>query len=535
MPSPGSIFLGPGFSRPGLLAVGVALMASPHLAAGEPSAATGGRRPNIVLVMSDDQGWGDVGYNGNRLARTPHLDAMAREAIRFDRFYASSPVCSPTRGSCLTGRHPSRYGIDWPDDVLPASELTLPQVLKTAGYRSGHFGKWHLGECETSGTTVTSEVGQGWKIDPASYAPPWERGFDVCFSETAGGPTYNPLVWGRDKGPGNRVIMNRPVLWGETPAVPGVVRSGVHFWTGPGRAATGNLHGDSSQLIMDRALEFIETETAAKNPFLAVVWFFAPHSPIAAGNSDRKPFASLGMEEQHWYGCLAAMDAQIGRLRQRLRELDIADNTIVWFCSDNGPSWVVEYNSAGPYRGEKGLLHEGGVRVPGILEWPARFPQPRVVSAPVCTSDFFPTLLAWAGVDLPAQAGPLDGIDVTPLLDGTQPGRPRAIAFQSPVRKGLGHDWMTDPDHWRRNEDPSTRQLALSGNRFKLFSDDNGRTFRLYDLVADPGETRDVAEAHADVMQAMRAELQAWLESCQRSREAVALTVAGSERGRRSP
>ncbi|MBL9214527.1 MAG: sulfatase-like hydrolase/transferase [Opitutaceae bacterium] len=494
-----------------LVATVVALDAAPPPAAPPP-------RPNIVLVMSDDQGWGDVGYNGNPRVRTPHLDTLAREGLRLDRFYAAGPVCSPTRGSCLTGRHPSRYGIDWADDILPASERTLPQALKAAGYRAGHFGKWHLGEFEVGGTAFTSEPGEGWKLDAASYGPPWERGFDVCFSDQ-GGPTYNPMVWGRDRGPGNRLVMNRPVARGETTALPGVVPSGARFWTGPGVTATGDLDGDSSRVIMDRALRFIETEAAAGQPFLAVVWMFTPHAPIAAGNEERARYPGLTLEEQHWYGCLSALDDQIGRLRRRLRELGIADNTVLWFCSDNGPSWVLrEFNSAGPYRGEKGLLYEGGIRVPGLLEWPARFRAPRVVTAPISTSDLYPTLLRWAGVGPGEQAPPLDGLDVTALLDGTQSARPEPIAFQSPVRMGLGRDWSTYPDHWRRNPDPATRQLALSDNRFKLISTDNGASYQLYDLAADPGESTDVAAAHPRVVAEMRSRLQRWLDSCRQSR-----------------
>lgn len=469
-------------------------------------------RPNIVLIMSDDQGWGDVAYNGNPIVQTPNLDAMAREALRLDRFYAAAPVCSPTRASCLTGRHPYRYGVIWPNVYpLPASELTLAEALKAEGYRTGHFGKWHLG-------TMTADVTDGplrMQRPLAEYSPPWNNGFDVCFSAEINGSTYNPMIWDRNHSKGG--IMSRPVAFGETTAIPGVMSTEAYFgqefafWTGLGTTATTNLDGDSSKIIMDRAIDFIEKEAAAKTPFLAVVWFFAPHSPIAAGDSHRAPYQNLSMEEQHWYGSITAMDQQIGRLRERLRELNIADDTIVWFCSDNGPSWIHDYNSAGPFRGKKGMLYEGGIRVPALLEWPARFTEPRVIEAPISTNDFYPTLLSWAGVVVSEQPEPIDGIDVTPLLNGTTHERSEPIPFQSPSRIGAG---------WKMNPAPETRQLVLQGNRFKLISTNNGNSYELYDLIEDRGETTDIAADHPEVVNKMRAHLVAWVESCDRSRGA---------------
>ena len=353
-------------------------------------------RPNIVLLLSDDQGWGDVGYNGNRVLKTPVLDAMAAQGIRFDRYYAAGPVCSPTRASCLTGRHPYRYGIRWANDgFLPRDEVTIAEALRQAGYRTGHFGKWHVG-------SLSRTMKDGYKGGPEhanEYSPPWENGFDVCFSQELGGPTYNPTVWAQGKpgSPEYHFFMQRAVRPDETVGMPGVYPWPSAFWTGPDRIETENVGGDSSRVIMDRAIRFIETEVAAAKPFLAVVWFNTPHSPIAAGDEHRRPYAQLSLEAQHWFGCITAMDEQIGRLRERLRALGVAGNTILWFSSDNGPSWIHSYNSAGPLRDKKGTLYEGGIRVPAVLEWPARLQRPRVVAAPCVTSDIYPTLLAVAG------------------------------------------------------------------------------------------------------------------------------------------
>jgi arylsulfatase A-like enzyme len=461
--------------------------------------------PNIVLLLSDDQGWGDVGYNGNRTVKTPVLDSMAARGVRFDRYYAAGPVCSPTRASCLTGRHPYRYGIRWANDgYLPRSEVTIAEALKHAGYRTGHFGKWHVG-------SLSRTVVDGYKGGPqnaAEYSPPWENGFDVCFTQEIGGPTYNPTVWAQGKpgSPEYRFIMQRAVKPDETLGMPGVYAWPSAFWTGPGRIETENVGGDSSRVIMDRAIRFIETEAAAGKPFLAVIWFNTPHSPIAAGDEHRRPYAQLPIEAQHWFGCLTAMDEQIGRLRERLRALGVADRTILWFSSDNGPSWIHSYYSAGPLRDKMGTLYEGGIRVPAVLEWPARLRQPRVIAAPCVTSDIYPTLLAAARHRVRPQPEPLDGIDLLPLLEGRTAERRRPIAFQSPERIGPGD--QVDMDR---------RHLALTGDRYKILSRDNGATYSLYDLIEDPGESRDLAAEKPAVLAGMRSELERWVRSCARS------------------
>jgi len=460
-----------------------------------------GERPNIILVMSDDQGWGDVGYNGNRVLKTPHLDAMARESIRFDRFYAGAPVCSPTRGSCITGRHPHRYNIPWAGEYpLPAGEITLAEALKGCGYATGHFGKWHLGGLSR---TVKQSYFAG-PVDPATYSPPWDNGFDECFSTESMVPTYNPYYHlGGDFGTDEyRHLQTEPVVRGQRS---GGFRWRDHYWTGPGQIVDQWLEGDDSTIIMDRALDFIARKAAARTPLLALVWFHTPHTPIVAGDDDRKPYADQSMPAQHWYGCISAMDRQIGRLRRELRRLDIADNTLVWFCSDNGPSYIHDHNSAGPFRGKKATLYEGGIRVPAILEWPARLSKPRVVSAPCCTSDFYPTLLGILGATVPGQP-PLDGIDIMPIIEGKTTHRPVPIAFQAPIKKKISP-----------LAEPGTKQLALSDNRYKLMSVNGGKTYVLYDLIDDPGETKNLAPDKAEVVARMKTVLDKWIASCRRS------------------
>src|SRR5680860_108045 len=196
--------------------------------------------PNIILIMADDQGWGDAGYNGHPHLKTPHLDDMVANGVEFTRFYAASAVCSPTRGSVITGRHPLRYGICYANcGHLPAEEITLAEMVKEKGYATGHFGKWHLGTL----TNTEMDANRGGQPDEEQhYSPPWENGFDVCFSTESKVPTWDPMV---------------------TPpfAAGGVSKSqtqgeyfGTAYWTGPGEKAIENLEGDDSRVIMDRVI-----------------------------------------------------------------------------------------------------------------------------------------------------------------------------------------------------------------------------------------------------------------------------------------
>ncbi len=460
--------------------------------------------PNIILVMTDDQGWGDVAYNGNEVVKTPNMDNMAGDGIRLDRFYAAAPVCSPTRGSCLTGRHPFRYNISWAGEGhLPHDEMTIPGVLQNAGYATGHFGKWHVGQL--SQTMVQNEFGV--PAEPERYAPPWVHGFDECFSTESMVPTYNPYYY--DGGvldtEGYRPIMDKPVSYGDTSGIRWTGHYPALYWTGPGEVVDENLPGDDSEIIMQRTFDFLERHINNNVPAFACVWFHAPHTPVVAGQDMRKLYPGLSFREQHWYGCLSALDLQLGKLRDYLRQKGVANNTILWFCSDNGPSYIHELNSAGPFSGKKGSLFEGGIRVPAIVEWPDQLKGGTSVDAPLCTSDFFPTLLNAAGIR-PEQWPLLDGIDVMPILTGKREQRNAPIGFQSPIK---------DPDQPRGTKD--IKQLAWSDDRYKLLSLDDGRNWSLYDLKNDAGEAEDISNDAPQKVNEMYNQLMAWVESCNQS------------------
>jgi len=463
---------------------------------------TANERPNIVFMMTDDQGWGDVAYNGNKVIKTPELDKMAKEGVRLDRFYAAAPVCSPTRGSMLTGRHPYRYNIQWAGEKgLPAEEITLAEALKSAGYATGHFGKWHIGQMSK---TVKQTYFPGDKANPDQYSPPWENGFEKVFATAASVPTYNPYYHNSPQlgTPGYKFLMDQPVKHGDMSGL----RFREYYWTGPGQFVDENLAGCDSKLLMDETLKFVETNAKAKKPFFTTVWFHAGHTPIVAGDEWRKLYPNESMERQHWFGHLSAMDHQVGRLRKKLRDLGIADNTIVFFCSDNGPSYIHNHNSAGPFSGKKATLLEGGIRVPGIVEWPKGFKGGRALSAPMSTSDMYPTFLAAAGVKQPANQPILDGENILPLWKGEKAKRGSYIHFQAPVKN--------DKNVLAKK---GSLSVCIQGERFKATSFDGTKTWQLFDLAADPAEKNDVSKTHPEILKNMIEKSAAWRKSCANS------------------
>jgi arylsulfatase A-like enzyme len=459
------------------IAVAAALLTLPCTTASAAETRTPSR-PNIILMMADDLGWGDPGFNGNPIIKTPHLDAMAKAGLRFDRFYSGAPVCSPTRGSCLTGRHPYRYGI-WTanEGHLRKEEVSLPEVLKAQGYTTGHYGKWHLG------TLNPTFSGKGAGRDAArNFMTPAMKGSDDWFATEYGVRLWDPFT--------------------DAAANP--------YYTN-GKLETENLAGDDSRVLMDRAIPFIRKAAAAKTPFLAVIWFHAPHEPVVAGPEYLKMYPGCSEGEQHYYGCITALDEQVGRLRKELRDLGVADNTMVWFTSDNGPEGNTgdagrQRGSAGGLRGRKRSLWEGGVRVPGLLEWPARIKPGTVTNVPCSTLDYFPTTLDLLGFRLKGQPEPIDGVSLVPLFEGRMTERPVPIPFETIGGTGS-------------NNSRGSPRMALVDNRYKLLTDMEGAGDKdlLFDLLADPSETKNLAAERADVAQAMKAQLAAFRESCKRS------------------
>ena len=444
----------------------------------------GAKKPNIILCMADDQGWGDMAYNGHAVLKTPHFDAMAAAALRFDRFYAAAPVCSPTRGSVMTGRHPNRFGcFKWGHPLRP-QEITVAEALKTAGYVTGHFGKWHLGS-----------VVEGSPVNPGA------SGFDEWLSA----PNF---------------FDNDPILSREGTAVP--------------------TKGESSMVTADAAIEFIRKHARSRQPFFAVVWFGSPHGPHQAIEADRALYKNQSERLQNFYGEITGMDRAFGKLRRELRRLGIRENTLLWYCSDNGG--LPRVGSTGG-RGNKGQIYEGGLRVPAILEWPARIAGHRVTNVPCNTSDIYPTLLDIAGVRMRNQP-PLDGISLVTLLEGRMKSRPKPMGFWDHPTGGIStpsKKWMASlheaQQAGKRVDDPSRLRLD-AGKITKQYPEDSfpGHSawldwpwklhriekkgpikFELYNLADDPQECNDCAAAQPERARAMKAQLEAWLRSVVRS------------------
>ena len=441
-------------------------------------------KPNIVLIMCDDLGWGDVGFNGNKVIRTPHLDAMAKAGMKFNRFYAAAPVCSPTRGSCITGRHPFRYGIPFANSGhMKPEELTLAELLKKQGYATGHFGKWHLGTL----TKTVKDANRGGPRGKKHFSPPQANGFDVCFSTESKVPTWDPLL--RPKG------NNSKFWWDAVSDAAEAKPYGTAYWNERGESVTENTRGDNSRVIMDRAIPFIRGAAKRGQPFFGIVWFHAPHLPVVAGPRHAAMYAEHPKYAQHYYGCITALDEQVGRLRSELRKLGAAENTLLFFCSDNGPEGQAGNapGSAGHLSGRKRSLLEGGIRVPGLVEWPARIKPGRTTNVPCVTSDYLPTILALLGVESITDR-PIDGISLVPLFDGKLAKRGRPIGFES---KG---------------------QTAWIGDRYKLYSNGKAKgTPKLFDLIADPAEKQDLAKREPGLAKRLARELAAWRDSCRAS------------------
>ena len=433
--------------------------------------------PNIVLVLADDLGWGDLGFRGHPFVRTPNLDAMAEEAFVFGRFHAAAPVCSPTRASLLTGRHPVRTGATNYGRALRPTERTLAHILRDAGYRTAFFGKWHLGS--------------GRADSPCS---PGGAGFDTWL---AGLNFFDRDPWLSRNG---RVEAFR---------------------------------GQGTEIVTDEALAWLERNREGGRPIFLALWFPSPHDPheeAPGGEVEDEPLYE-GMAHAGYYREITLLDAQVGRLRRELRRLGLAERTLLWFLSDNGG--LVEASSGG--RGRKGSLYEGGLLVPSLLEWPGRGLRGRS-DAPAVTSDVLPTVLALAGVE-DRDPRPRDGVDLTPLLEGRPWRRPRGIGFWHGLEPGVpvwsdrilrarheqqqaggagaadpAADCGAEPRTLPEGEPPG--RAAWLAWPWKLHRSGPGR-HELYDLAADPLESTDLAAdpGHRAVLERLQRDLDAWMRS----------------------
>jgi arylsulfatase A-like enzyme len=430
------------------------------------SASAQNSRPNVLLIITDDQGYGDLGLHGNDKIRTPHLDRLGRESVQLTQFLVN-PVCSPTRASLLTGRYYYRTGVVdtfigrslmWPD------EITLAELLSKGGYQTGLFGKWHLGD---------------------NYPMrPQDQGF-------------------------GEVLVGRGGGLGQPSDEPGTVRERAYFdpvLQHNGRAE--KIPGYCTDIFTDATIQFIEKNK--ERPFFAMLATNAPHDPLQVPEAYLKPYLDAGLPEKvaRVYAMVTNLDDNIGRLLKRVDDLGLSQRTIVLFMTDNGPAGQ-RFNAG--MRATKGTVYEGGIRVPCFVRWTGTL-QPGSVDRMAAHIDITPTLLEACNVPLPSDR-PIDGKSLLPLLRGGEKAATnwpdRTLHFQ-----------------WHRGDMPELfRDSAARTQRWKLV-----RGKELYDLQADPAEKNDVAASNPEVVQKLRSEHEKWFaDVTTRCKDNPSPIVLGSE------
>lgn len=402
---------------------------------------------NIVLVLADDLGWGDLACYGHPLIKTPHLDKFASQGTRFTQCYSASGVCSPSRSAIMTGRTPYRNGVfTWiPENSeihLRTSEITIAKLLRDRGYDTCHAGKWHLnGRFNDPRQPQPSDHGFRWWLATQNNAAPSHE---------------NPTNF---------------------------VRNG---------AAVGPMNGYSAPLVADEAIRWLKTERDATKPFFLTVWTHEPHYPIKSANEIKSLYSSLSdpVQIEH-HANVTQLDAAFGRVMAALDELKLADDTFVVFTSDNGPEGdgvkTPGRGSTGGLRGRKRAVYEGGIRVPGIVRWPGHVQAGKTNDTPVIGSDWFATFCRLADVPLPTDRV-IDGGDISTAFTG-QP-----IVRQRPL-------------YWRCDIAPGDMKTALRIGDWKIVADEPLTKFELYDIVRDPREQHDLAASEPAKLAKLKAEL----------------------------
>ena len=430
--------------------------------------------PNIILVITDDQGYPALGCHGHPWLETPHIDALHERSVAFDRFLVS-PTCAPTRAALMTGRHPMRNGVTHTileRERMALDATTLPEVLASAGYTSGIFGKWHLG-------------------DEAPYQP-GSRGFDEVFIHGAGGigQAYDcSCADAPDNGYFDPVVR----------------RNGTFVKTS----------GFCTDVFFTAALGWIDQERRKDEPFFAYIATNAPHGPFIAPAEDRARFEAMGFPERAagFYGMVENIDKNMGRLEEALTRWELHENTVLIFMSDNGMTpagagrgvlgrnpegdEVSAYNAG--MRGHKGSVHEGGVRVPFFVRWDGHTEPGLRVDTLAAHIDLLPTLADLAGIDRAAKGYPRDQVEgrsLAPVLLGTDEG------------SGEDRYLFNHRGRWPTGADPEEfkfKGCAVRNERFRLVDGE-----ALFDMAVDPGQTTNVIDRHPGVVRAMAAAYDRW-------------------------
>lgn len=425
-----------------------------------------GKRPNIVFVLTDDQGYGDLSCHGNPILKTPNIDRLHREGVRFTDFMVS-PTCSPTRSALMTGRHEFRNGVTHTileRERLTLSATTLAQVLKSAGYATGIFGKWHLGD------------------EPDHW--PSRRGFDEMFIHGAGG-----------------IGQSYPGSCGDAPGntyfSPAILHNGKFEKT----------NGYCTDVFFAQALKWIEA-TKGKQPFYAHISTNAPHGPLQVRPEDEARYADQVDDPNaaKFFGMIANIDDNVGKLLAKLSEWGIERDTLVIFMNDNGGTAGVKVFNAG-MRAQKGTPFLGGIRASSFWRWPGTL-KPADCDRLTAHIDFFPTLAELAGAKLTDDVKKqVEGRSLVPLLS-------------NPLADWSDRVLFTHVGRWPKGEPPAKSKYAnasVRNSRFQLVSagKNEAKNWQLFDLKADPGQKTDIANKNLDVVKQLDAEYDRWWDSVQ--------------------
>lgn len=434
-----------------------------------------GSRPNIIFVLADDQGMGDLSCMGNPILKTPHLDRFHAQSTRFTDFQVS-PTCAPTRSALMSGRRPFEVGVSHTilqRERMALDVVTLPQTLKTVGYSTALFGKWHLG-------------------DEAEYRPQ-NRGFDEVLMHGSGG--IGQYQFGDFKANMTNRYFDNVLLHNDT-----VVQT----------------KGFCTDLFFNAALAWIKKQHEAGGPYFAYLALNAPHAPMIAPESYKKRFLDMGYNEDTAgrYGMIENIDDNFGRMMDKLEEWGALENTLVIFMTDNGMSRKALVRQDGTeepifnagMRGYKASAWEGGTHVPSFWYWKGRIREGVDVSALTAHIDFYPTLCELAGAELPDGKLKPEGRSLVPLLENPQAGWPERKLFIHRGRWGQGRNSMAT------REESQYHMAAVRTPRWRLVFElhDGQRITTLSDIPNDPGETVNLADQHPEVVQELKADLDQW-------------------------
>jgi arylsulfatase A-like enzyme len=422
--------------------------------------ATNPDKPNLIVILTDDQGYGDVGFNGCKDIPTPHIDSIANEGVKFTNGYVSFPVCGPSRAGLLTGRYQDRFGyttnptVDPQNKIagLPLEEENIAELLTKVDYRSAIMGKWHMGSHEVH--------------------HPLNRGFDHFYGFLTGGHQYFPEQLTLT----DLSEVKRQWEWYRTKIMEDHKRIDIDDYL--------------TDELTDATTRYIQKQSKAENPFFIYLAYNAPHLPLQATEKYLKRFSHIKDKKRRTYAAMvSAVDDGVGRILDTLKSEKQLENTIIFFLSDNGGTSKNASNNA-PLRGWKSDIFEGGIRVPFAMMWKNKIPSGQVYHQPVISLDILGTIAGITGVEI-SKDRPLDGVNLLPYLTGEKKGAPHDVLF------------------WRKHEQGST--MAIRSGSYKLannFRETKGSV--LYNLDNDQEENRDLLKSHPEVASELKDKWKAW-------------------------